>query len=573
MGATVHHELTATTPDNPAAEIRPTHWNSAHIVAVSLLSAAEIFGAFSNANGFEFQVSADKVVGSYTQSTHAHPYAGTGATTATTAGTEVKATNNSAGLSLAVPAYITTYAAQTVQTQASGNIPRSGFTTTTVAGTAVAGTHNTDGLLVAIPPYITTYAAQSVQTQPSGAIAGTGLTTTTTAGTEVKGTLGTNGLSLAVPAYLTAAVGGGGAGTGATTATTAGTQIKATLGTDGLSLAYPAALTTAQPVGAYLTTARGSTDAVGLNTALTANGVAWTVNSSGLSLNVPAFLTTARGSTDAVGLNTALTANGVAWTVNSSGLSLNVPAFLTTAALSNHSHGNPTLALTNLSGTTASASNGFTLSLAAAAPGGGATVSVMEIMDGARLTTAAQWNNATYSRRPIFVPFDVDVAMTGCHTIRFLASRSTGTVLVATMYAGVYSRPTATSASLISSTSLNISVSTSAQYAGVRMYDITGLNGLSLPAGRYLLALNASMAATDSLPLHLMGGDAIPSLSGFVLSGTNQTAATATNSHVIPMWGVYSATSAGLPANVAASEISGGGSQNSPDVYAIIKAI
>lgn len=44
---------------------------------------------------------------------------------------------------------------------------------------------------------------------------------------------------------------------------------------------------------------------------------------------------------------------------------------LTTAALSDHSHGNPTLALTNLSGTTASASNGLTLSLSAASPGGG----------------------------------------------------------------------------------------------------------------------------------------------------------------------------------------------------------
>lgn len=83
-------------------------------------------------------------------------------------------------------------------------------------------------------------------------------------------------------------------------------------------------------------------------------------------------LTTARASNDAIGLNTALTANGVAWTVNSSGLSLNVPAFLTTAANSTHSHGNPTLALTNLTGTTASASNGFTLSLSANAPGAAA---------------------------------------------------------------------------------------------------------------------------------------------------------------------------------------------------------
>lgn len=44
---------------------------------------------------------------------------------------------------------------------------------------------------------------------------------------------------------------------------------------------------------------------------------------------------------------------------------------LTTAAQSDHSHGNPTLALTNLSGTTASNSAGLTLSLSAGAPGGG----------------------------------------------------------------------------------------------------------------------------------------------------------------------------------------------------------
>ena len=43
---------------------------------------------------------------------------------------------------------------------------------------------------------------------------------------------------------------------------------------------------------------------------------------------------------------------------------------LTTAALSNHSHGNPTLNLTNLSGTTASGSNGLTISLSASLGGG-----------------------------------------------------------------------------------------------------------------------------------------------------------------------------------------------------------
>jgi hypothetical protein len=65
----------------------------------------------------------------------------------------------------------------------------------------------------------------------------------------------------------------------------------------------------------YLTTARASNDAVGLNTAKTA--VTWTVNSSGISLDAGAYLTTARASNDAVGLNTAKT--NVTWTVNSSG--------------------------------------------------------------------------------------------------------------------------------------------------------------------------------------------------------------------------------------------------------------
>lgn len=178
-----------------------------------------------------------------------------------------------------------------------------------------------------------------------------------------------------------------------------------------------------QSSGAYLTTARASNDAVGLNTALTGNGVAWTVNSSGLSLNVPAFLTTAmqsasssvfaktgftsastagsdiaatlntnglsvgmpkylttaqptgaylttaRASNDGVGLNTAIT-NGT-WTVNSSGISLNLSNHLTTAMASNRGTDfvQATAAFngTNASGTIAS--NGISISVAA--PGGG----------------------------------------------------------------------------------------------------------------------------------------------------------------------------------------------------------
>lgn len=64
-------------------------------------------------------------------------------------------------------------------------------------------------------------------------------------------------------------------------------------------------------------------------------------------------------------------ANGVSFGLNGSTMTASHNA-LTTAALSNHSHGNPQLNLTNLSGTTASNSAGFTLSLSAANPSGGA---------------------------------------------------------------------------------------------------------------------------------------------------------------------------------------------------------
>lgn len=109
-----------------------------------------------------------------------------------------------------------------------------------------------------------------------------------------------------------------------------------------------------------LTTARASNDAIGLGTALTAGPLAWTANSAGLSLNAAS----------AAGTTTGFAGNSISgsMTHNTAGLnvSLNHPAWLTTAANSTHSHGNPTLNLTNLSGTTASASNGFTLSLSAA---------------------------------------------------------------------------------------------------------------------------------------------------------------------------------------------------------------
>lgn len=53
MPITVSHALSATTPDDPAYEIRPSHWNSNHNATFSAVGS-EISGAFSNAGNVTF---------------------------------------------------------------------------------------------------------------------------------------------------------------------------------------------------------------------------------------------------------------------------------------------------------------------------------------------------------------------------------------------------------------------------------------------------------------------------------------------------------------------------------------
>lgn len=99
--------------------------------------------------------------------------------------------------------------------------------------------------------------------------------------------------------------------------------------------------------------------------------VGWTNGSLVLSATAPAggggsgVALSAAGSSQSNGNVVFSNSNGVSFGMNGSTVTASHNG-LTTAAQSNHSHGNPTLALTNLSGTTNSASNGLTLSLSAA---------------------------------------------------------------------------------------------------------------------------------------------------------------------------------------------------------------
>lgn len=93
----------------------------------------------------------------------------------------------------------------------------------------------------------------------------------------------------------------------------AGTNASGTIASGGVSVS----------VGNYITTARASSDAVGLNTAKT--NVTWTVNSSGLSLDAGGYAGTGFTSTTTAG-------TAIVGTHNTAGLSLGVPVYLTAAA-------------------------------------------------------------------------------------------------------------------------------------------------------------------------------------------------------------------------------------------------
>lgn len=243
---------------------------------------------FSNSNGVSFGLSNNGVL---TASVAPGAGAGTGFTSATTPGTNIVGTLGAGGLSLGIPAYLTT--AQ----------PPGAYLTTAMAsnaGSNFAGTNgsivggsftlNSSGATISLPAYLTTaqppgaYLTTAALSQDSSKYAGTGFSTATTAGTNIVGTLSNNGLSMGIPAYLTTAAAGTGVGTNTSTVTTSGTNLTFAADTNGISIAYPDWLTTAAAAGAgtgFTSTTTGGSVIVG------------TLDTNGLSLGVPKYLTTA----------------------------------------------------------------------------------------------------------------------------------------------------------------------------------------------------------------------------------------------------------------------------------------
>jgi hypothetical protein len=287
-----------------SSQITASYTQSTHSHATAAFSGSNgSFTAdtvtFGNLNGLSFYTSNGSMVGSHNALTTAR--ASTDAVGLGTAQTNVTWTVNSAGISLNASGY-------------------AGITTA-VTGNAVI-TLNSLGMR----------------------FDGAGLAGTTTAITgRAAITMNSGGFQFN---------GSGLAGTGFTSTTTAGTAIVATNSTNGLSLAFPTIVTNA------LTTARASTDAVGLNTAQT--NVTWTVNSSGLSFNAAGY----------AGTTTAIT-GGAAITMNSAGFQFNGTGLAGTGT---------TFAGANISGSITQNTAGLNLSLSVAAPGAAAEANAHNLL-------------------------------------------------------------------------------------------------------------------------------------------------------------------------------------------------
>ena len=389
-----------------------------------------------------------------------------------------------------------------------------------------------------------------------------------------------------------------------------------------------------QSTGAYLTTAAQSGHSHALATTTTAGAsiVIGTSNSAGYTIGVPAYLTTA-GATNAIttaaqsnhshafATTTTGGASVVVGTSNSAGVTIGVPAFLTTAqapgaylttaAQSDHSHGNPTLALTNITGTTASASNGFTLSLSAGGGGvtnqtgpniaaGASTITSGTVvfsnangvsfgLNGQTMTAsvnAGGGGNATMSRywHPVgglssitshnftslnstlvlgHVLLKEDVSFTKLGAVFQIsagtATNSSGSIAMS-LDLGLFGTTTSAGQwSLLSSASSSFSASwtsnsTSGVAGGPREFYVN-VNG-SLPPGEYVMAqivrVGGTALGSASCTLTHYGVpmmSAVPSAEGFMVA----TAATA--NPFFPLQGVYSAATAAIPNSIHASQV------------------
>lgn len=464
-------------------------------------------------------------------------YAGTGITTATTAGIVLVGTNNTAGLSLGIPAFLTT-AMQSNATTISNIRISAGTTSNLLSALTFADSNgiafgiNASTITASYTVPLVTNSSFSIQDSattlnPVARIAfstgnnitlslSTGASSVTVgvqhnlAGTSTgfggnlisaSITHNSSGLNLSLnhPSWLTTAALSGDTTkyiqnwklTGNTSGTTSSAQ-----GTDlwfqgGNSITISGSSNSIVfSIGNYITTARASTDAIGLNTAKT--NVTWTVNSSGISFDAGNY----------AGVGTSATNASI--TLNSNGLAISVanPAAGGGATV-NGSTGNVSLTVAS---SLSFSSNGSTISFGLATD-----ITTALQSAGAYLTTAAQ----------------------STQTNRFSLSGNSATTNSSIVSAGAYAFAGGNGVTLqMSNNTLSWSVATNYQSQGA--YLTTAASAITYsgmdPYRNVILAANAGsngIATVDNLTFNNVQFDRI------LIPITNSNATNSSGSHTL----------------------------------------
>lgn len=510
---------------------------------------------FANSNGITWGLNASTLTASHNGLTTAmasNRGSDFVAATAAFAGTNASGTIASNGISVSVGNYITTAAlsgdtSKYVQAwELTGN---TAGTTSSLQGTklyfeggnsiTVSGNSNT--VKFSVGNYITTAMASN---RGSDFVAATAAF----AGTNASGTIASNGISVSVAAPGAAAESNHihllGANTAGNT-TASGSTIGWSAG-NGLTLSGTNGSQIVISVGPYLTTAMASnagSNFAGLGETVTTTAgtdLKLTVDSNGVNIAHPLWLTTARGSTDAVGLNTAQT--NVTWTVNSAGLSLNAAGYAGTGT----SATNATLTLD---------SNGLAISVAA--PGGGAGTTLSGYNPFLQASTAIQQHsNGTLMFWPVDLPAPVQYDRLGMLLYNTNSSNSSGSHTLSFWW-GMYTQNGA-SLSLHHSGSGSTALTHSGTagsyslYSNIRIKTIAGPTTTMNPGNYWLgfVSRTTSGGANGSYSMACMS----QVNSGVV--GVFGAAATATAQPQLGI-GVYSVSTSGIPGSVAFTEITG----------------
>lgn len=339
MPASVFHALSMTTPNDTAWECQPQHFNSSHLVTLNAVGS-EISGAFNNAGNVSFGLDGGGFI------------TATANVTAAAAPVNVTGANGSSVLAQTIAFSNANGMTLGVSTAANGATVTGSYTVPTVPTAYVSSVNGSSGA-------ISLNVGSSLSSSTNGSSITFGLASNITTALQSAG------------AYLTTAAQSNQVvnsinGSTGTFSFNVGSSLSVSTAARNITFGLASNITTAlQSAGNYLTTARASNDAIGLNSAV--SNVTATINSSGLSLDARGYAGTA----------TAITGNA-SITLNSAGLSFN----------------GSNLAGVGTSATNASItlnSNGLAISVAAS--GGGATP-VVSAANGSYSFTTLSLSNA-----------------------------------------------------------------------------------------------------------------------------------------------------------------------------------